>query len=473
MCAIDLRPAEERERLKSSLREWLRLERKRLPSDLSSPSGVELVRAGVEELGPLAGYLGAVLLVSQFDLEKSFEEMKAYAGYASGGYEPDEELWPRTDELFRSLSEESGAQRLFGTSSKKLDPRGHEGLPEYFVEELFEYAEFAEGKEFSVYDPTSGYGSFPLNAMAFWLANEHGLAGRESSLTLQDTDESKLQLAAFLCACYSIKTELRCFDALESPPLTLSESGDDQLRKFDRVLLDPPWGHEIGVRARRALKSDDFGRFQLVDSEAVSSEYLFLVHALSCCDPRGGRVAALLPQKLLSSSGRGGADRSARQMIAKFSPVPLRAVISLPPLYHSTNARPALLLFDAERSYSPEEDKVLFVRGEKWFTRGGKAHGFGPEEVLSGRGVADSEGLCMSVERSALEGKSSSWEPRDYVVRRWVFGSGAGEARREYLKQKKVLRESSERVDDALRHLKEQTRVVVKGRSSKREEGDQ
>ena len=43
MCAIDLRPAEERERLKSSLREWLRLERKRLPSDLSSPSGVELV----------------------------------------------------------------------------------------------------------------------------------------------------------------------------------------------------------------------------------------------------------------------------------------------------------------------------------------------------------------------------------------------------------------------------------------------
>lgn len=513
MSAIDERSAKEREELRRSLWKYcgrdgtkreqleaLRLERALLPSIFLSPKGAEFVDGAVSELGPMIGYLGALLLFSEYELSEGYDRVKEHAGEKVS---EDYTYLPTIDELVEDIYE-----GLHGDVADKFSLGQFERvecLPDIFSEDgVYDMAGVRGGG--SVYVPTSSYGEAPIYAFG---------EGNWRSCLFQGKNQAVLHLVHFVYECHSLDAVFQHQDALEVPPLREGKGGKE-LRRFDRVLLNLQGEQDLGVMARRKLmQNDEYGRFKDVDIANVSVEYLYMVHALACCDSVGGQLVVTVPQKLLNSIGTEGADRNARRMLFQNSAIPLRTVISLPTFFESKKSKRALLIFDSLSSYAQQEGSVLFVRGEGWFEneqertdrlqesirKEGDPSEHDSEAVKVGRSLTrillnlkqdrsrknkglreqwsrrprcgdfpkgktagDVRGVCREVDLAALKNEEYSWEVGRYVPRSWQMRSNEKASRDSYLDICVKARASASKVDENMRALKLQVLKESKGR---------
>src|SRR5262249_24348876 len=139
-------------------------------------------------------------------------------------------------------------------------------------------------------------------------------------------------------------------DTLRAPKL-LTESGD-RLRRFDRVILDPPfslrdWGAEQADK-------DPFRRIPKVPPKDMA-DFAFVLHCLATLE-EGGRAVILVPQGVLF---RTGSEQQIRRMLVQDDRVEALIGLAGNLLFH-TRIAPVILVL---RNGKPEErqGKVLFM----------------------------------------------------------------------------------------------------------------
>jgi len=188
----------------------------------------------------------------------------------------------------------------------------------------------------TLYDPASGMGTL---LAAGWENRED-----ESGLQLAGQELSSFgwQIAFLRLAMRGAAPDLRTGDTLR----------DDQFatERFERIVLDPPWGAKDVLVSGGALLPDPRWDADYVPS---STEWLWVRHVLHHLSDSG--LAAVLIPSGLTSHRKGAADRSS--IIARGD---LDVVIDLPPgVAAQSGGAASLLLFD--RSRGGRGDNVLFI----------------------------------------------------------------------------------------------------------------
>ena len=239
-----------------------------------------------------------------------------------------------------------------------------------------------------IYDPCCGSGGMLIAAKEY--IDEHGEDGRKANLFGQEFNGTVWSIAKMNLLLHGISnSSLENEDTLAEPQHV--ENGE--LRRFDRVLTNPPFSIQWGNTEKNAdgrpawqprFEAERFGYGQ-VPLGAKKADLMFLQHMLAVTRS-GGMVATVLPHGVLF---RGGEERTIRAGIIEDDL--LEAVIGLAPnLFYGTGI-PACILVLRQRvnkgakrvSGKPAErqGKVLFINADREFFEGRAQNQLLPEHI--------------------------------------------------------------------------------------------
>ncbi len=238
-------------------------------------------------------------------------------------------------------------------------------------------------------------------------------------------------------------------DTLREPRFRTPTGG---LEQFDLVIANPPfslnpWGRDVWA-------DDPFGRSRFGIPPATKGDYAFVEHMLTVMRPETGRLAVVMPQRVLF---RTGAEREIRQNILAAGL--LEAIIALPPnLFYNTSLPACVLVCRAEISQQRREH-VLFIDASLRFVKAGARNVMQADDIetvvaayRSGNDPDGEGGLAVRlVPLSEIE--SNDW---DLSVARYLAGAETDAvevsfALAEYVDAREELREAEDRLDDRLR----------------------
>ena len=238
-----------------------------------------------------------------------------------------------------------------------------------------------------IYDPCCGSGGMLIAAKEY--IDEHGEDGRKANLFGQEFNGTVWSIAKMNMLLHGISTaDLRNDDTLADPRHI--EGGE--LRRFDRVLTNPPfsinWGntdkHADGTPAWAPTFPERF-RYGQVPLGAKKADLMFLQHMLSVTHD-GGMVATVMPHGVLF---RGGEEKTIRASLVADDL--LEAVIGVAPnLFYGTGIPACILVLrqqvhtGAQRvSGKPPErrGKVLFINADREFFEGRAQNHLLPEHI--------------------------------------------------------------------------------------------
>ncbi|MBT2519103.1 SAM-dependent DNA methyltransferase [Streptomyces sp. ISL-90] len=138
---------------------------------------------------------------------------------------------------------------------------------------------------------------------------------------------------------------------------------DDELRKFDMVIANPPfslknWGAD-------AWAGDRFGRAIGEVPPTTNADFAWIQHMVASMKPDTGRVGVVMPHGVLFRSGK---EARIREELLKRDQ--LEAVIGLPTnLFYSTSIPVCILVFRAHKA-ADRVGRVLFVDASARFQPG-------------------------------------------------------------------------------------------------------
>ena len=238
-----------------------------------------------------------------------------------------------------------------------------------------------------IYDPCCGSGGMLIAAKEY--IDEHGQDGRKANLCGQESGGTVWSIAKMNMLLHGISTaDLQNDDTLAEPRHI--ENGE--LRRFDRVLTNPPFSIHWGNTEKNAdgtpawaPKFPERFRFGQVPLGAKKADLMFLQHMLAVTRD-GGMIATVMPHGVLF---RGGEERAIRAGIIEEDL--LEAVIGLAPnLFYGTGI-PACILVLRQRvqrgaqrvSGKPAErqGKVLFINADGEFFEGRAQNHLLPEHI--------------------------------------------------------------------------------------------
>ena len=238
-----------------------------------------------------------------------------------------------------------------------------------------------------IYDPCCGSGGMLIAAKEY--IDEHGEDGRKANLFGQEFNGTVWSIAKMNMLLHGISTaDLQNEDTLADPRHV--ENGE--LRRFDRVLTNPPFSINWGNTEKNAdgtpawaPKFPERFRFGQVPLGAKKADLMFLQHMIAVTRD-GGMIATVMPHGVLF---RGGEEKTIRAGIIEEDL--LEAVIGLAPnLFYGTGIPACILVLrqqvqnGAQRvSGKPKErqGKVLFINADREYFEGRAQNFLLPEHI--------------------------------------------------------------------------------------------
>lgn len=238
-----------------------------------------------------------------------------------------------------------------------------------------------------IYDPCVGSGGMLILSKDY--IDEHGGDGRKANLFGQEFNGTVWSIAKMNMLLHGISTaDLQNEDTLAEPQHV--EGGE--LRRFDRVLTNPPFSINWGNTEKNAdgtpawaPKFPERFRFGQVPLGAKKADLMFLQHMIAVTRD-GGMIATVMPHGVLF---RGGEEKTIRAGIIEEDL--LEAVIGLAPnLFYGTGIPACILVLrqqvpnGAQRvSGKPKErqGKVLFINADREYFEGRAQNFLLPEHI--------------------------------------------------------------------------------------------
>ncbi|PHG81182.1 N-6 DNA methylase [Bacillus wiedmannii] len=132
-------------------------------------------------------------------------------------------------------------------------------------------------------------------------------------------------------------------------------------KKFDFVMMDPPFALKLDTEIYENLRGDKHGRFNYGIPPKSSADMAFVLHALSSLKQTGRAIVVLSSGALF----RGGPERTIRENLLKADVI--EAVITLPSRLYTSTMMPVNLLVLNRNKSEERKGKVLFIDAQEEF----------------------------------------------------------------------------------------------------------
>jgi type I restriction enzyme M protein len=259
----------------------------------------------------------------------------------------------------------------------------------------------------SIYDPCCGSGGMLIYARNHVVDN--GGDPTDLSLAGQEANGTTWSIAKMNMLLHGIRdADLRNNDTLTDP----EHISDGELRKFDRVITNPPFSQNYD---RSQLAHTERFRYGYTPEGGKKADLMFLQHMLAVLKT-DGIVATVMPHGVLF---RGGEEGKIRQRIIEDDL--LDTVIGLGPnLFYGTGIPAAILILRAKGSKPPERrGKVLFINADREYSEGRAQNMLRPEHeektVATYRDFADVDGFARVVTAAELAENDFNCNIRRYA----------------------------------------------------------
>ncbi|MDQ1591626.1 MAG: type restriction enzyme protein [Pyrinomonadaceae bacterium] len=219
----------------------------------------------------------------------------------------------------------------------------------------------------SVYDPTVGSGGMLIQSVQH--VEESGQNPRSVELFGQESSGTVWAICKMNMILHNVPgAHLENDDTLMNP-LHVHLGA---LRKFDRVLANPPFSQNY---AKQDMKFPNRFRYGSTPETGKKADLMFVQHMIASLNSRG-MMATVMPHGVLF---RGGQEKVIRQGIVDDNL--LEAIISLPPaLFYGTGIPACVLVINKDK---PDDlrDKILFINADREFAEGKNQNKLRPEDI--------------------------------------------------------------------------------------------
>lgn len=219
----------------------------------------------------------------------------------------------------------------------------------------------------SVYDPTVGSGGMLIQSVQY--VEEQGQDPRSVELYGQESSGTVWAISKMNMILHNIPgAHLENDDTLQNP-LHVHLGA---LRKFDRVLANPPFSQNY---SKQDMKFPSRFRYGFAPETGKKADLMFVQHMIASLNRRG-RMATIMPHGVLF---RGGQEKVIRAGIVNDNLI--EAIISLPPaLFYGTGIPACVLVINKDK---PDElrDKILFINADREYAEGKNQNKLRPEDI--------------------------------------------------------------------------------------------
>ena len=236
--------------------------------------------------------------------------------------------------------------------------------PAEVVRLLVQLTKPTEGNK--IYDPTAGSGGFLIQAHQY--VDEQGENANDLALYGQDSNGTTWSICNMNMILHNITNfTIANGDTLEDPQILKN----GQIRKFDRVLANPPFSQNYS-RANMKFPS----RFrEWCPETSKKADLMFVQHMLASLKG-DGHMATIMPHGVLF---RGGKEKLIRELLINDDVI--EAIISLPQgLFYGTGI-PACVLVCNKNKPDDLRNKVLFINADREYAEGKNQNKLRPEDV--------------------------------------------------------------------------------------------
>ena len=217
-----------------------------------------------------------------------------------------------------------------------------------------------------IYDPTVGSGGFLIQSHQY--VEEQGQDPNDLALYGQDSNGTVWSICIMNMILHNVtRFTIENGDTLEDP-LILDQG---QIRKFDRVLANPPFSQNY---SRAAMKFPS--RFQEWCPETGKKADLMFVQHMLASLKADGHMATIMPHGVL---GRGGKEKLIREILIRDDVI--EAIINLPPgLFYGTGIPACVLVLNRNK---PDQlrGKVLFINADREYGESKNQIKLRPEDI--------------------------------------------------------------------------------------------
>lgn len=226
-------------------------------------------------------------------------------------------------------------------------------------------------EKMEIYDPCCGSGGMLIFSKRY--VEEHGGDGNNLFLYGQDSSGSAWVVCKMNMILHGIreKAEILNEDTLAHPKHL--EHGE--LRRFDRVITNPPFGINY---SREGMEYKERFRFGFCPETSKKAELMFLQHMLAVLRPNG-MLATVAPHGVLFRGGKEGQIRK-----GFIDEDLIEAVIGLgPSLFYGTQIPACILVMRQKRAAKPKErqGKILFINADLDYELGRAQNYLRPEHA--------------------------------------------------------------------------------------------
>jgi type I restriction enzyme M protein len=217
-----------------------------------------------------------------------------------------------------------------------------------------------------IYDPTCGSGGMLIQVRDY--LREHGRSASRVSLYGQEKMGTTWSICKMNMLLHGIPdADIRQQDTLREPQ-HLEE--DSQLRRFDRVLANPPFSQNY---IKKDIKFP--GRFPVwLPEKGKKADLMFVQHMLAVLKA-DGKLATVMPHGVLF---RGGEEREVRRHFIERRV--LEAVIGLPAnLFYGTGIPACILVLN--KAGVAARDHALFINADREYREGKAQNHLRPEDI--------------------------------------------------------------------------------------------
>jgi type I restriction enzyme M protein len=220
-----------------------------------------------------------------------------------------------------------------------------------------------------VYDPTMGSGGFLIQSHQY--LEEQGQDPNDLALFGQDSNGTVWSICVMNMILHNItRFTIENGDTLEDPQI-LDSTTKNSVRKFDRVLANPPFSQNY---SRATLKFPSRFR-EWCPETGKKADLMFVQHMLASLKA-DGHMATIMPHGVLF---RGGKEKLIRELLINDNVI--EAIISLPPgLFYGTGIPACIIVIDKNKPDSLR-DKVLFINADREFAEGKNQNKLRPEDI--------------------------------------------------------------------------------------------
>ena len=236
--------------------------------------------------------------------------------------------------------------------------------PAEVVRLLVQLTKPTEGNE--IYDPAAGSGGFLIQAHQY--VEEQGENANNLALYGQDSNGTTWSICNMNMILHNITSFIiENGDTLEDPQIL--QNG--QLRKFDRVLANPPFSQNY---SRASMQFTHRFR-EWCPETGKKADLMFVQHMLASLKSNG-HMATIMPHGVLF---RGGKEKLIRELLIHDDV--MEAIISLPQgLFYGTGI-PACVLVCNKSKPDALRDKVLFINADREYAEGKNQNKLRPEDI--------------------------------------------------------------------------------------------